>query len=380
MMRLDDSVLKELLRGGESDRVEFKETFKGSAPMTIREAICAFANDLSGHGEPGVVFIGVRDNGEIIGIQITDELLVNLAEMKTDGNIVPLPTMTVEQRTFDGQDVAVVTVQPSDSPPVRYRGKIWVRTGPRRGFASSQDERILNEKRRFGDSPFDIQPIPSTTMFDLNERQFKYEYLPNAVSPEILASNAPTRPEQLASTKMIASVADPKPTVLGLLVLGNSPIDVLPGAFVQFLKINGKELTDNVVDAVEIHGTLSEVLRRLDEKLQAHNYVAVDFTSGLIEQRKELYPFVALQQITRNALLHRTYENTYAPVRVSWFHDRLEILSPGGPFGLVTSDNFGQPGITDYRNPNLAEALKGIGFRAALRSRNTTGQQGTMQC
>jgi ATP-dependent DNA helicase RecG len=42
--------------------------------------------------------------------------------------------------------------------------------------------------------------------------------------------------------------------------------------------------------------------------------------------------------------------------------DRVEIQNPGGPFGQVNRDNFGQPGITDYRNPNLAEAMKNLGY------------------
>jgi ATP-dependent DNA helicase RecG len=49
-------------------------------------------------------------------------------------------------------------------------------------------------------------------------------------------------------------------------------------------------------------------------------------------------------------------------VRLSWFSDRIEILSPGGPFGQVTTENFGRPGITDYRNPHLAEAMAVLGY------------------
>ena len=80
------------------------------------------------------------------------------------------------------------------------------------------------------------------------------------------------------------------------------------------------------------------------------------------EQRTPLYPIAALQQIVRNAVMHRTYEATNAPIRVSWFNDRIEILSPGGAFGAVTAENFGVPGLTDYRNPNLAEAMKNLGY------------------
>ena len=80
----------------------------------------------------------------------------------------------------------------------------------------------------------------------------------------------------------------------------------------------------------------------------------------LIELKR--YPWAALQQLVRNAVMHRTYEATNAPVRITWFNDRIEIINPGGPYGIVNSENFGQPGVTDYRNPHLAEALKVLGY------------------
>ena len=61
-------------------------------------------------------------------------------------------------------------------------------------------------------------------------------------------------------------------------------------------------------------------------------------------------------------MMHRTYESTNAPIRVYWFENRIEIHSPGGPFGVVTKENFGLPGITDYRNPHIAEAMKVLGY------------------
>lgn len=59
--------------------------------------------------------------------------------------------------------------------------------------------------------------------------------------------------------------------------------------------------------------------------------------------------------------MHRSYEETNAPVRISWFNDRIEIQNPGGLFGQVNRDNFGK-GVTDYRNPHLAEAMKNLGY------------------
>ncbi len=111
-----------------------------------------------------------------------------------------------------------------------------------------------------------------------------------------------------------------------------------------------------------IDGPLPDMLRILDVTLQVHVSVATDITTQPVEIRHPDYPIVALQQLARNAVLHRTYEGTNAPVRISWFNDRIEIQNPGGPFGQVNRQNFGQPGITDYRNPHLAEAMKNLNY------------------
>jgi ATP-dependent DNA helicase RecG len=162
---------------------------------------------------------------------------------------------------------------------------------------------------------------------------------------------------------MIASVDDPTPTVVGLLTLGKSPRTWVPSAYIQFLRIQGTELGDPVVDEAELDGSLDTMLRRLDEKLKANLAVSVNFTSGTTtEVRATPYPLSALQQLSRNAVMHRTYEGTNAPVRLYWFDDRIEISNPGGPFGAVTAANFGRPGASDYRNPLLASVLKNMGF------------------
>lgn len=356
--------LLQVIEEGEADRIEFKANLSGSAPDRIREAICAFANDLPNHGKekPGLIFIGVNDDRTIVGAPVTDALLMQLADMKTDGNIVPPPSLTVQKRVLRGTEVAVITVQPSDSPPVKYKGTIRIRIGPRRGIATMQDERILNEKRRYGERPFDLLPVSSAEISDLNLAYFEHEYLPKAFSAEVLGANDRNLHEQLAATKMIDAADRPTPTVLGILILGKNPQNFLYGAYVQFLRINGVEYADEIVDSAEIRGAIPNLIHRLNDKLFAHNRVAVDFTSGPLEKRTALYPMEAVEQITRNAIMHRTYEGTNAPVRVYWFNDRIEVLNSGGPYGDATTENFGQPGITSYRNPNLAEAMKTLRY------------------
>lgn len=354
--------LEQLLLDGESDLVERKESLRGEAATAIREAVCAFANDLPDHRRPGVIFIGASDNGEPTGLVITDELLRQLADIKTDGNIVPPSTLMVAKHRLLGSDMAVITVMPADSPPVRFRGRVWIRVGPRRALASAQDERILNEKRRYRDRLFDVRPVYAAMIDDLDRLRFENEYLPAAVAPDVLEANDRTYEQRLAATKMVAAANELIPTVLGVLVIGKAPLDFLPGAYAQFLRIAGVTVGDPIIDEARATGPILPLIQQLEAKLIAHNRIAVDFTSGPRERRTSQYPLVALQQVARNAILHRTYEGTNAPVRVYWYDDRIEFLNPGGPYGEVTVQNFGEPGLTDYRNPNLAEAMRVLGL------------------
>ena len=362
MNPLSDAELTALLDDLESDRVERKRAWAGDAPEKARQAVCAFANDLPNHGQPGIVFIGANDDGSAANIAVTDRLLQTLSDIKTDGKTVPPPTLTVERRVLKDAPMAIVTVWPADAPPVRYEGRIWIRIGPRRGLASAQDERILNEKRRYRDLHFEAHPIAASSLGDLSRAIFEQEYLPNAVAADVLAANERSFEQRLASCGMVVSADEPTPTVLGQLVLGISPRTWIPGSYIQFLRIHGTTLGDPIADEAEIDGTIGSMLRRLDEKLNAHLTTRVDFTSQDREVRRSPYPMVALQQLARNAVLHRTYEGTNAPVKLYWFDDRIEIINSGGPYGSMTKQNFGKPGFSDYRNPQLAAAFKVLGY------------------
>ncbi len=309
-----DDDLAAMLVGMDSDLLEWKATLDGNTKETVRQAICAFANDLPGRGRAGVILVGIGDDAQPSGLVVDDQLLRTLADMRTDGNILPPPTMRVRRGTLRGSPVAIVEVEPSASPPVRLRGQSFVRTGPRRGIATRDDERVLNERRRTLDRYFDAEPVPTARVSDLDLLLFERQYLPAALAPEVLATNGRTIEQKLSSLKMVASADSPIPTVAGLLVLGIRPRDFIPGAYIQFLRVRGGERSDPVVDAAEIDGNLLDIQRGIDEKLRSCNLNSVDFVSADLEVRRETFPIAALQQIVRNAMMHRSYEGTSAPV------------------------------------------------------------------
>jgi len=356
-MMLTDDELRQRLRDLEAFNVERTEAARNIDKLG--EAICAFANDLPDSRAVGVLFVGARDNGDCAGLEITEQIIQTLMGFGRDGQILPLPNIHVRKVSLDGCVMAVTEVTPADSPPVRYKGRVCVRFGPSRAFATPEQERRLIEKQRRAVLPFDQQAVAGATLKDLNLLAFQSEYLPAAIAPDVLAENGREVVDQLRALKLVSP--DGAPTAAGILVLGRDPRNFFPGAYIQFVRYAGVEVMDTIRDQKEIDGSLSDLLRRLDEILEVNIAQRTDLSAGSTVVRPD-YPILALQELARNAVIHRSYDGTNAPVRLTWFDDRVEITNPGGPFGAVSIAGFGRPPATDYRNPVLASAAKDLGY------------------
>lgn len=305
----------------------------------------------------------MNDAGKPTALPITDELLRTLADMRSDGNILPIPSLTVQKVVLQGAPVAVVEVHPSDSPPVRFKGQVWIRVGPRRAIATAEEERRLTERQVAGTLTFDRRPCAGATLDDLLLESFRTDYLQKVVDPGVIAENNRTVEEQLASLRFF-DLSRRVPTHAGLLVFGKDPLQFLPGAYIQFVRFDGVTLADAIQDEKQITGNLLTQLLQLDNLLPLQIHTArvppAGLQAGLRLEDQPDYPRFAVREIALNAAMHRTYEGSNAPVRINWFADRVEIQNPGGLYGQVTPENYER--VTDYRNPVIAEAMKVLGY------------------
>ncbi|MBS1161757.1 MAG: putative transcriptional regulator [Proteobacteria bacterium] len=352
---LTEAQLKALLSDLETDRVE--RTISTNNTDKFGQAICAFANDLPNHRQPGYLLVGVHDNGTLSGLAVTDELLKNLGAIRSDGNVLPQPVINVAKYSFEGGDIAVVEVIPSDLPPVRFKGRIHIRVGPRKAIANEQEERVLSERRVALARSFDARPCPEGTLDDLALGQFD-AYRRAVVDQETIAANHRPIELQLASLRLF----DPEracPTHAGILLFGKNPRFFLPGSYVQYLKLPATDLTDLPEDQAEISGDLHSVLRELEGRLKLLIKTSMQPVSALEEKLLPDYPEWALRELLMNAVMHRNYDSN-SPIRFYAFSDHIEIQSPGGLYGEATPENF--PTRNSYRNPIIAEAMKSLGF------------------
>jgi len=192
--------IRSLLNDIENERVE--RTISTDNTTKMSEAICSFANDIRDTKKPGYFIIGAYDDGKLDGMKFSDRDLRKYAGLRNTGNILPPPAMMVYKEVFEGGEVAIIEVQPSEDTPVRYKGTIWIRIGARKAEANTEEERILTEKGQAHSSSFDGRPCREATIDDLDVDLFKNDYLPKAVSPQTLERDHRSVVQQMASLRL----------------------------------------------------------------------------------------------------------------------------------------------------------------------------------
>lgn len=348
--------LAEDLGHQERDDVEWKRDAEDRD--LLRKAVCALANDLPERGR-GHLLVGVQNDGAPTGLTVDDELILRVTNIRDEARVLPRPVMVVERATFAAADCVHVIVDAARMRPVRFDGVVWVRVGTSTRRASREEEILLAERSRAGDLTFDQRPVGGTWSADLDVELFRSAYLPAAVDADVLAENDRTVEQQLSSLGLLDPTSA-EARVLGLLLVGFDASASVPGAYIQFVRYDGADQAANVVDQEELRGNLIGALDTLARILTANVRTAVREVGGLRQEDQPDYPLNALRELVLNAITHRDYEHFNAPVRVLWFDDRVEITSPGGPYGVVTKDTFDQR--NDYRNPALAAAMKALGY------------------
>ena len=345
--------LQELLRSTETYRVE-RTTSTGDMDK-FQEALCAFSNDLPNSRKNGYLIIGAHDNGTLSGLKVDDALMKKIAAIRSDGNILPLPIMSVERFEFPDGDLLVAEVSPSLLPPVRYRGRTFVRIGPRRDIATEAEERILLERRTSYMATFDAMPCLGATINDIDVNYIKQDYLPQVIDTEVLASDKRDIKEQMASIHLYDLTHD-CPTNAAIILFGNNPRHFLPGFYIQYVRFAGKAIGGQVLNEKRFQGPLYRLLPELELFVSNAIITQRPVAISLFREKAVInYPNNALRELLMNACMHRDYQSNM-PVRLYQFDDHIEIMNAGGLYGEARPENF--PTVNDYRNPIIAEAMK----------------------
>lgn len=345
------------LVGTDGQRIEVKS----GVGKDVLETLSAFANT-SG----GTIIIGLSEQHGMEPVPGFDAQRARSQLESSFEQLTPVIRADMEIIPFEDTQILVADVPeilPRDKPCyISARGKhqgSFVRSGVGdHKLANYEVDRLLEEHSQ---PKWDDEPVPEAAVTDL---------IPEALEA-YLQSHRQIRPRTFAQGQSVAMqrlhvTSGDSPTLAALLALGEYPQEHFPRLTVTFAHFPGTTKGD-VADGVRLldSKTLAGPIPELVE--QAITLVGSNMnTGGLIEgaYRKELpdYPLTAVREAVVNALMHRDYSPAArgTQVQVNMFVDRLEVVSPGGLYGTVTTRTLGQAGLSSTRNQHLSALLESV--------------------
>ncbi|MBU4536011.1 MAG: DUF4062 domain-containing protein [Euryarchaeota archaeon] len=140
------------------------------------------------------------------------------------------------------------------------------------------------------------------------------------------------------------------PTATAVLFFSQQASDYFPQNEIRIARFDGITRGAPVIDKQEIKGPFYQIIDQVENFFRRNTRTAhkiVDFKRVDIPE----YPYSAIREALINAIAHRDYNRTGAPIFFYIYDDRVEIISPGGLVSGVTLKNIGSK--HEARNRNI---------------------------
>lgn len=322
----------------ENQHTEFKESWHDE----YTRYISAFCNT-----EGGVLYIGIDDKGEVVGIEQPKKLiekLPNFIAQKT--GIMPL----IHLREKAGKEYLEIEVQPS-AMPISVHGRYYTRSG------SVTSELQGNRLNMF------LAAKMGLTWESVIEEDFSLEDIDTDTVErfKLLAKDRVPSIEQ--ETDLLALMER-----LNLVVGGRfkRAAVVLFGKNVQRYVLQarikiGKFLTDTEVLTTDIvEGNLIQQVDRALDILRTKYLLSYISYEGIHRREKLVYPYEALREALLNSIIHREYFVS-SEIQVRVYEDKL-VIGNEARLHDITVEDLSRPHPSRPHNKLIADVFYKAGF------------------
>ncbi len=313
----------------ESETVELKSVVVDD----IKKEIIAFANS-----DGGKLYIGVRDDGEVAGLDDPDGTALQVSNMVRD-SIKPDITMFLHYQTIeeDGKKIIEISVQRGTNRPYYIAKKgmrpegVYVRQGYSSVPATDTAIRCMI-KETDGDRFETMRCLDQELTFEDTKKEFQFHEIELG-------------PQQMRALKLVEN--DGLYSNLALLLSDQNPHTIKVAVFQGTKQMIFK-------DRREFGGSLMKQMNEVYEYIDFRNQIRATIEKlSRIDVRD--YPVIAVREALLNLLVHRDYSFS-ASALISIYDDRIEFVSIGGLMPGIDLEDI-MAGISVCRNQNLANVF-----------------------
>jgi len=335
--------IRELMRKGESENIEYKEKFDRE---TIETAV-AFANT-----KGGVILIGFTDKGRVNGVQIGKETLNEMANQisqSTEPRIIP----EIEQSEIEGKKFVIIWIKEFPIKPVSVRGRCYKRVGSSNHMMTPQE--IAEMHIHSVGTSWDAFPAGDKTLDDIDLKKVG-RYIKEANS----TGRRKIEDDPAEVLKKLEFIKEGKATWAAILAFGKEPQKPLLQSAVHCgrFKLDKNQIIDDLMIETDLISQVDEAMKFITR----HISVRYEFEGK--PKRKEVweYPLDALREAVINAIVHRDY-TAPSNVQVEIYDDRIEIWNPGSLLpGITIEDLYKKEHKSVIRNKQIAQVFYDIGY------------------
>jgi ATP-dependent DNA helicase RecG len=339
----------------------------------ITETLSAFAN-CSG----GVIVCGLSEKDNFAPVEGFDAKKISEAISQACADKME-PPIRANISTVEFEDSVIVVAKIPETEPFQkpcyiknrgpYEGSFAREGEGDRKLSRYEVDRLTEERMQ---PKYDALPVENAQPVDLDpELVSGFLQRERAASPRIFAGLSEEDALLTMGVLTYNGAGIIKPTLAGLMALGRHPQKYFPRANVTFAMFPGtskEHLATNGVRFLDSRTIIGPIPVMVAETLAAvrRNMKVLSRVEGGARLDTFEYPEVAVREAVANALMHRDYspEGVASQVQVNMFQDRIEVISPGGLYGIVTVDNIGTYGTSSSRNQYLSRILESAPYPA----------------
>lgn len=339
--------LKTLVKRGESELLEFKES-TGSIKSGM-QTVCAFLN--SCHG--GTVLFGVKNNGKIVGQEISDATLKLISDefYKIEPQLKMLPHRI---KIKDNLYVIALLIDSGIKAPYAYDGRSYVRSQSTTRRMSKEEYVYLYNKNN--QTLWESLTNNSCTIADLDKNKIKM-----VVEMGISQGRLPEEAANSSTSDVLQK--------LGLVVEGR----LTNAAVVLFCKNEEKQFEQSSLKLARFRGidkdefidnkppykaNAFDLYDKAMDYLRFHLPISAKIVDGQ-SQRIETpaIPYIVLREAITNALIHRDYSHPGGSLFIARYDDRVNISNIGSLPAGVSITKLSSEHLSIKRNPLIAKVF-----------------------
>ncbi len=311
--------LKSLIAQGESETLEFKTS---TAQLKAAcETLCGYMN-----AKGGMVLIGVRNNGEIIGQDVTDNTRQEIAnELR---KFEPAAQIAVDYVKVGDRQVITMQVPAGKHSPYVYDGRPFERTQNSKGRMTQHHyEQLLVERGQLNHS-WEDYPAEGYDLDSLDHEEIHRTVAEGIYKNRIPASASKDDVKQILTRLKLLSEGKLKRAAI-VLFAKEEFLD-LPQCLIKMARFRGTDKLGDFIDNQRIEGHAFKLLESADAFLRRHLPIASFFKKDQFQRiDKPALPVFAVREALINALCHRDYSNRSGSISLAIFDTHIEIWNNG---------------------------------------------------